>query len=588
MAETSLANTIFDSMTDGVITLDREGTITAMNPSACQVLGIAAESAVGSSYAEVFFMLPENDEFNQLLLDLGGAQDNPYAEVSFTREDGYKRQLALTTSLLKDADGGDEASRRGAVLVFKDISAIQQLRDQRDQLQAELAAKHEELKDAYQDLESRNKNLEEAQKRVLWIKLGAGALGVLFFIGLLVYYQFFATSSSDGRPKPMKEIAAFSETTGSMRGVKADRGDIIVSVSCRGFIEPLDLLTVTSEVVGKVVVRKADLGLHVNKGDVLFMLDPAELLPKVRQAEAAALENRQTFNELESWKNRPEFKQAQRALELARMDTERKKARAEENERLFKAGIIPKNDLIDSHNDYRRAMAELASAEERLFTATEKASKGRVKVAELKLMNAEAEMKELQAKLDATVVRAPVSGVVMLPATGEKDKQSRIPELGEKVSEGQALVVLGADQPLGVRTMVDEVAVRKVKTGQKALISGHALPRTFEGVVRSVAPQAEISNRVPVFPVLIELKHLPPEEAENVRLGMSASVRIVVTEVSDAVRLPVLAVAEHGGEPAVRVSKDGKYEWQPVETGVSDRNFVQIKKGVEPGQEVYY
>ena len=586
MAEISLANTIFDSMTDGVITLDHEGTITAMNPSACQVLGIAAEAAVGSSYAEVFFMLPENDEFNQLLLDLAGAQDNPYAEVSFTREDGSRRQLALTTSLLKDDDGGGD-QRRGAVLVFKDITAIQQLRDQRDQLQAELAAKHEELKDAYRDLEGRNKNLEEAQKRVLWIKLGAGVLGALLFIGLLIYYQFFATSSG-GDSKPVKEVAAFSETTGSARGVTADRGDIIVSVSCRGFIEPLELLTVTSEVAGKVVVRKANLGLHVNKGDVLFMLDPAELLPKVRQAEASALENRQTFNELESWKNRPEFKQAQRALDLARMDTERKKARAEENERLFKAGIIPKNDLIDSHNDYRRAMAELASAEERLFTATEKASRGRVKVAKLKLMNAEAEMKELQAKLDATVVRAPVSGVVMLPATGEKDKQSRIPELGEKVSEGQALVVLGADQPLGVQTKVDEVAVRKIKVGQKALISGHALPRTFEGVVRSVAPQAEISSRVPVFPVLIELKHLPPEEAQEVRLGMSASVRIVVTEVTGAVRLPVLAVADHDGAPAVRVSKNGKYEWQPVETGVSDRNFVQIKKGVEPGQEVYY
>lgn len=345
----------------------------------------------------------------------------------------------------------------------------------------------------------------------------------------------------------------------------------------------------TSEVAGKVTVRKADLGAHVAKGDILFMLNPAELLPKVRQAEAAALEARQTFNELNSWKDRPEFKQAQRALELARMDTERKKSRVEENERLFKAGIIPKNDLIDSRNDYRRAMAELASAEERLFTATEKASKGRVTVARLKLLNAETEMKELQAKLDATVVRAPASGVVMLPATGEKDKQSRIPEMGEKVNEGQALVVLGADQPLGVRTMVDEVAVRKIKVGQKALVSGHALPQTFEGAVRAVAPQAEISNRVPVFPVIVELNHLPQDKASEVRLGMSASVRIVVTEVKDTVRLPVLAVAEHNGKPAVRLrDADGQYKWQEVKTGVSDRNFVQVISGVEAGQEVYF
>jgi|GEM_PF-380832 len=148
---TSQSDIILASMTDGVITLDQEGHISAFNPAAESILGLRREEAMGRLYAEVFFAEAENDDFNQLLLDLVTSQEGrPYTEVSFRRQDDELRHLALTTSLLTDPG---EGTRLGAVMVFKDITTVHHLRQQRDRLAQELAVKHEELKGAYAELQ---------------------------------------------------------------------------------------------------------------------------------------------------------------------------------------------------------------------------------------------------------------------------------------------------------------------------------------------------------------------------------------------------------------------------------------------------
>jgi Membrane-fusion protein len=164
-----------------------------------------------------------------------------------------------------------------------------------------------------------------------------------------------------------------------------------------------------------------------------------------------------------------------------------------------------------------------------------------------------------------------------------------LPDLGDKVNEGQALMAVGADQPLGVQTAVDEVEVRRIHQGQKALVSGQALGnKPLAGVVRSVEPQAIRENQIPVFPVMIGLLPLEPDVAQSLRLGMSAAVRIVVQEAKGAVLVPIVAVSEHEGGYAVKLEKEGKAVWQPVKTGISGHEFVEIKEGFKPGDIVLY
>jgi HlyD family secretion protein len=583
LAKTSTAEVILASIADGVITLDQTGVITSLNPAAAEILGLEADQAVGSTYAELFFLQEENDDFNQLLLDLISTQETkPYAEVPFKRDDGELRHLALTTAML----GGSGEQRLGAVLAFMDITETHSLRKQRDQLSRELESKHKELSEAYMELEERNRNLQETRKRSWWFKAGAGALALLLVLGLLIWVWPHSEGSSlqsidtfDGDDVSMDRLRSFTARTGSLQK----------TVSCRGFIEPLVNVTVSAQVSGRVEKRQVELGQRVTKGQLLLVLSKDEVEPKVRAAEAALLKARQQEAEVRSWARRPEFKEAERSLDLAKLDLRLKKDRLEESERLYKEGIIPEDELDNARTDLRRTQAAAAAAEERLMVVRERGSKDKLRVARLDLLNAEAALAEARKKLENTVVRAPSGGVVMRPPGKDKGKSGRMPELGDKVSEGKALLAVGAERPLGVRATVDEVAVRRVRVGQKALVSGPALGNPpLEGWVRNVDPQAASENGVPVFPLMIELDGLSPERAGTLRLGMTASVRIVVTESKDAVLVPVVAVKQHDGSEAVMMPGTDGPEWRPVTTGLSSAEFIQIKKGVKAGEKVLY
>lgn len=585
MSLASQSQAILNSMSDGVVSLDRRGTITALNPAAADILGLDPAEVLGNTYAEVFFLLPGNDDFNQVLLDAAAAQEAlPYSEAPYTRSDGEVRLLALTASVLRDGAQEDagEADRLGAVLVFKDVTNIHQLRSQRDELSGQLAAKHEELKKAYLDLEEKNRSLEEAQRKTLWIKLGAGALGLLVFLAV---FGWMIWGGADGGPseEPLQAIDA-----GGPRSVKAVTGTVSEVVVCKGFVQPIQRVTVTSRISGRVIERLVELGQMVDKGQVLFRLDPSAVLPKVRQAEAALLRARKKVDEIETWSKRPEFRQAQRAVELLRQDLKRQRKIVKDNAELFKQGIIPYNDLENTRTELRRTEVSLANAMERLSTAKDKGSDQALRLARLELLNAEAADREARAQHAATVVEAPTAGVVIRPAGQKEGEQAAIPEVGQQVNSGQALLTLGAPQPLGVLVDVNEVQVKNLRAGQPATVSGQAFPGRLAGRVRWLSPQAVTKQRVPLFPVMVEMAAMPPAAVQAVRLGMSASVRIIVKQAKDAVLLPVVAVGTHQGRDAVRVKKDGKLVWQPVTTGISDRDNVQIVKGLAAGETVFW
>lgn len=578
----SIAEVILTSITDGVVTLDQAGVISSINPAAAEILGLEPDQVLDQPYGVVFFMQEENDAFNQLLLDLvTSLETRPYAEVPFRRDDGDLRYLALTTALLQE----DDRERLGAVLVFKDITAVHKLREQRDELARDLEAKHKELSEAYLKLEERNSDLQESHKRLPWVKLGVGVAALILVLGAL----YWAWPRSGGGRSVGGIPAPSMGSHAGLRSVKARTGDLRETVSCRGYIEPLITVTVSAQVSGRVEKRFVELGQRVKKGALLMQLSRDEVEPKVRAAEATVLKTRQQVAEMKSWTRRPEFKQAERRVDLAKLELKRKENRLKESERLYKEGIIPRDDLDNARADARRAQADLAESEERVMTVRERGSKDKLRVARLELMNAEAALREAREKLEHTNVRAPSAGVVMRPA-GDKDKKdARIPELGDKVSEGQALLAVGVEQPLGVKASVDEVAVRQVRQGQRAVISGPALGgATLKGRVRSVAPQATLEGRVPMFPVMIELQDLPPEKARALRLGMTASVRVVVREQKHAVLVPIVAVKRHDGDESVRVPGPEGPVWRKVRTGLSDAEFIQITEGLAAGQVVLY
>ncbi len=144
--------TVLKSIGDGVITSDRMGTVTFMNPVAEQLTGWKQQDACGKEASEIFnithaqSILPEHPI--KQVLDEGVTIDLPEDTVLIAKN-GAEIPIADSAAPIKD----DKGNIMGAVLVFRDITERQQAQAaQKKQLEQErLLAQLEKLNELKDD-----------------------------------------------------------------------------------------------------------------------------------------------------------------------------------------------------------------------------------------------------------------------------------------------------------------------------------------------------------------------------------------------------------------------------------------------------
>ncbi|MEF2837439.1 MAG: adenylate/guanylate cyclase domain-containing protein [Oscillospiraceae bacterium] len=145
---------IMQDMTEGVMTIGLDGVITYVNPAAASILEMTEQELTGKKFAQCFFEYPENDAFNQTILDAVYDSATTHRNVVpyFTGMDF--RQLHVTTSYLRD-----NGVKVGVIAVLSDISELSELRDAVKAMQRIQALNSQ--------LELRNKLLSETFGRFL-------------------------------------------------------------------------------------------------------------------------------------------------------------------------------------------------------------------------------------------------------------------------------------------------------------------------------------------------------------------------------------------------------------------------------------
>ncbi len=129
-----LSQLIFNSISDGVFTVDRHCIITSFNQAAERITGFHANEAVGKHCFDIFRteVCHKQCALKDTLKTQNQVQD---ARVSILTRDGCEVPIQVTTTLLRDEDN----SVIGAVEFFRDISEIEHLRkslDQKDSLRS--------------------------------------------------------------------------------------------------------------------------------------------------------------------------------------------------------------------------------------------------------------------------------------------------------------------------------------------------------------------------------------------------------------------------------------------------------------------
>ncbi len=420
-----------------------------------------------------------------------------------------------------------------------------------------------------------------ATKIVLWL---IAALVILLVIaGGLAKFVF------GGGPKATEvEVADVATRT------------ITQVVTASGKIQPEVEVKISPDVPGEIVELRVKEGAHVAKGDLLLRIAPDFYEAQLEQASAGVLQAKATL--------------AQRRADMLNADLELKR-----QENLFKNNAISEADFqkAGTQNDVAVAAFEAAG---------------------YSVQSAEARLREAREQLAKTLIYSPMDGTV-----------SKLDvELGERVVgtsqfAGTEMLRIAQLEQMELEVDVNENDVVNVVLGDSASIEIDAYPeKVFRGIVTEIANSARVTGQgtqeqVTNFPVKIRVldrhnlgndlsptrltaSETPPlEVAPNFRPGMSGTVDIYTTTVDDAIAVPIQAVTVRDLNKAKRdelmkarrkkatadedtvdaakfqaedlqkvvfVVEESAARIVKVETGISDDTHVQIKSGLDGGEQV--
>jgi membrane fusion protein, multidrug efflux system len=218
-----------------------------------------------------------------------------------------------------------------------------------------------------------------------------------------------------------------------------------------------------------------------------------------------------------------------------------------------------------------RDLAQQSLARTRDLLAQKASSQSELERAEATARSTAAQLALLKVRLDRTVVRAPFSGIV-----GE-----RTVSLGDYVTTSSPLVTLQTVSPQRAAFQVPERYAERLKSGQTVTFRVAALPgKEFTGRVDFVDPVVQLPART------ITVKAQVPNPRRELQSGMFIEVRLATAVRPNAVVIAEDAVLPLQGNTFVWVATNGKATRRQVELGVRTPGFVEVRGGVEAGEQV--
>ena len=268
------------------------------------------------------------------------------------------------------------------------------------------------------------------------------------------------------------------------QALPVEHRDIVVSAQASGTVQPDTVVEVKSKASGEILDLPVETGQLVKRGTPMARVDPRN--------------------------PRNQLAQAQADLEVAEAQLTNATSQKRRADALFETQSITEEEHETALLDYANAKANVVRAKVAVETAKD--------------------------QLDDTNVLAPITGTII-----EKDvERGQVISSPTKDVGGGTVLLKMADLGLvQVRTLVDETDIGKIQVGQRATVTVDAFPnRPFEGSVLKIEPQAETSQNVTMFPVLVRIDN----RAGLLRPGMNAEVEIHVGERPNVLAVPNAAL----------------------------------------------
>lgn len=318
-------------------------------------------------------------------------------------------------------------------------------------------------------------------------------------------------------------------------------GEVKNATIATGKIMPRKIVSIKPQISGTISEIKKEVGEHISKGDVIATVN---IIPEMSALSAA-----------------------QARVELGQINFDLVKKEHERQKTLFEKKVIAKEEMDKANADYQKARVELKNARDNLNIARSGVS-GNVE------------------KYSNTYVRSTINGRVLeIPVkVGSSVIQANT------FHDGTTVATIADMSDMLFIGNLDETEINKVHEGMPVEISIGALEdRKLPAKLEYVSPHGVESNGAIIFEIKAPIA-IPKDII--IRSGYSANAELVLNEAKDVLIIPESTLNVENGESFVYilqgVTENNQQEFvkQVVETGLSDGVNVEIKSGLEEGQEI--
>jgi HlyD family secretion protein len=336
---------------------------------------------------------------------------------------------------------------------------------------------------------------------------------------------------------------------------KATICDITQLVSATGKIRPEVEVKISPEVAGEIIEMPVLVGQPVKKGDLLVKIKPNNYIARVKQAEASL--------------SAAQADSLQRKVQMLNDQLDLRRAQD-----LFTKKLISETDFKAADTKAQVSEASYASSLHQIDVA-------------------KSTLDQNEDLLSKCVIYSPMDGVISVLSS----------EIGERVVAtgdfaGTEVMRVANFGSMEARVDVDENDVVNVDVGDPVRIKVDAYPgRLLNGSVKQIASTATVKNEgtqqeVTNFEVRVQVAN----PAVQLRPGMSASVDIETQtahqlkqdrEKRTGVNLSELERQTRKElQRVVFLRERDTVRLVPVQTGIADNNFIEIRSGIQDGDEI--
>jgi HlyD family secretion protein len=368
----------------------------------------------------------------------------------------------------------------------------------------------------------------------------------------------------------------------------AEGGQIAGSVvlTATGYIVPHHKINVNSKVTGRVKSIGVEKGDKVKEGQVLVKLEDDEFRAQYEQAKGAAASARAYLEELQNGSRPEEIAQAQHNLEEARATFANDRLTLDRTRQLFSQGVVSKQALDDATARYDSDQQRVNSLEKAFQMAKIGPRAEEISRAKGQLAQAQGQADYAKSLLDATVIRAPVSGTI-LERTAEKGELITAQFASSAEGGPQGSVVSLADlNDIQADLDIAQDDFAKLTPRQKAVVTVDAFPDLkWDGVIAEISPEANRQKAT----VEVKVQILNPDF--HLRPEMNATVHFLADEQKNVpaqtagAYVPTAALRDSDGKKFVLIAFEGKALKREVKI-LSQRSGGALVSGLNGGESV--